>query len=188
MKLSWPPKASQREALPHWKIKLIPQAFWILYLLLTKSKVCTLSYWPHFSAPDNIPAIFIGNSTIEWVSKSQLLGMTIDEKLTWTPHVLELKTSFAKRLGLLIKKSRFLPRNVQWLMVLYCKDLAAIPTYFSPWKDFIVGLRDLFLICRKTWHLLMSYNGPNGQLCPFIINQTFLSVFMKLSLIGYLLY
>ena len=62
--------------------------------------------------PVNIPPIFIGNSTIEWVSKSRLLGMTIDEKLTWTQHMLELKKSFAKKLGLL-KKSRFLPRNVR---------------------------------------------------------------------------
>ena len=50
-------------------------------------------------------------------------------------------------------------------MVLYYGDRAAIPTYFSPWKDFAAGLRDLFLICRKTWHLLMSYNGPNGRPC-----------------------
>ena len=62
--------------------------------------------------PVNIPPIFIGNSTIEWVSKSRLLGMTVDEKLTWTQHMLELKKSFAKKLGLL-KKSRFLPRNVR---------------------------------------------------------------------------
>ena len=61
--------------------------------------------------PVNIPPIFIGNSTIEWVSKSRLLGMTVDEKLTWTQHMLELKKSFAKKLGLL-KKSRFLPRSV----------------------------------------------------------------------------
>ena len=46
--------------------------------------------------PVNIPLIFIGNSTIEWISKSRLLGMTVDEKLTWTQHMLELKKSFAK--------------------------------------------------------------------------------------------
>ena len=30
-------------------------------------------------------------------------------------------------------------------MVLYYGDLAVIPTYFSPWKDFTAGLRDLSL-------------------------------------------
>ena len=59
---------------------------------------------------------------------------------------------------------------LQWTMVLYYGDLAVIPTYFSPWKDFTAGLRDLSFICRKTWHLLISYNGPNGRLCLFIIN------------------
>ena len=34
--------------------------------------------------PANIPPIFTGNSTIEWVSKSRLLGRNVDEKLTWT--------------------------------------------------------------------------------------------------------
>ena len=52
--------------------------------------------------PINTSPIFVGNSTIEWVSKLRLLGMTVDEKLTWTPHMLELKKSFAKKLGLLI--------------------------------------------------------------------------------------
>ena len=64
------------------------------------------------SPPVNIPPIFTGNSTIEWVSTSRLLGITVNEKLTWTPHVLKLKKSFAKKLGLL-KKSRFLPRSVR---------------------------------------------------------------------------
>ena len=53
--------------------------------------------------PVNIPPIFVENSTIEWVSTSRLLGITGNEKLTWTPHMLELKKSFAKKLGLLKK-------------------------------------------------------------------------------------
>ena len=52
--------------------------------------------------------------------------MTVDEKLTWTPHMLELKKSFAKKLGLL-KKSRFLPRNVR--QDLYFKIILPSVTY-----------------------------------------------------------
>ena len=76
--------------------------------------------------------------------------------------MLELKRSFAKKLGLL-KKSRFLRRSFR--RDLYFKVtlpsvtyglkligvLAAPPTYFNPWKGSIAGLRDLFLICPKTW-------------------------------------
>ena len=76
--------------------------------------------------PVNIPPILIGNSTIEWVSKSRLLGMTVDEKLTWTQHMLELKKSFAKKLGLL-KKARFLPNNVR--QDLYFKIILPSVTY-----------------------------------------------------------
>jgi len=49
-------------------------------------------------------------------------------------------------------------------MVLYYEDHAATTTYFSPWKDLTAGLRGLFLTCRKTWPLLMFYNGPNPTL------------------------
>ena len=59
-------------------------------------------------------------------------------------------------------------------MVLYYGDLAATPTYFSPWKDFTAGLRGLFLICRKTWPLLMSYNGPNGPLSIYYKSAIFI--------------
>ena len=52
--------------------------------------------------------------------------MTVDEKLTWTLHMLELKNTFAKKLGLL-KKSRFLPRNVR--QDLYFKVILPSVTY-----------------------------------------------------------
>ena len=52
--------------------------------------------------------------------------MTVDEKLTWTQHMLELKKSFTKKLGL-IKKSRFLPRSVR--LDLYFKIILPSVTY-----------------------------------------------------------
>ena len=66
------------------------------------------------SPPDHIPSIFIGSSVNKWVTKSRLLGVTVDEKLTWLPHLLELKKvlPIAKKLDLL-KRSRFLPRSVR---------------------------------------------------------------------------
>ena len=58
-----------------------------------------------------IPSVSIGGSLITWVERSRLLGVTVDNKLTWSPHLLEVKKSFANKLNLL-KKSRFLPRSV----------------------------------------------------------------------------
>ena len=51
------------------------------------------------------------------------------------------------------------------------------------------ALRDLFLICLKTWRLLnwlKSYNRLNRQPSLFIINLRFLFVFLKLAMIDYL--
>ena len=45
--------------------------------------------------------IFVGGHTIKWVIKTRLLGMTIDHKLSWVPHTLELKKSFVNKLCLL---------------------------------------------------------------------------------------
>ena len=53
--------------------------------------------------------IRIGTYAIVWVNKSRLLGITVDDKLSWVPHVLDLKKSVAKNLDL-IRRSRFLTR------------------------------------------------------------------------------
>ena len=44
-------------------------------------------------------------------NKSHLLGTSVDDKLTWAPHMLDLKKGFARKLDL-IKRSRFLPKEV----------------------------------------------------------------------------
>ena len=51
------------------------------------------------------------NEYRRWVTKTRLLGMTVDHKLTWAPHALDIKKSFATKLDLL-KRSRFLPTKV----------------------------------------------------------------------------
>lgn len=58
-----------------------------------------------------IAPAFIGGSNLRWVTKTRLLGMTVDHKLTWAPHALDIKKSFVTKLDLL-KRSRFLPTKV----------------------------------------------------------------------------
>ena len=55
--------------------------------------------------------LLLGDSALRYVAKTRLLGMTVDDNLTWVPHVLDLKKSFARKLELL-KRSRFLPEDV----------------------------------------------------------------------------
>ena len=59
----------------------------------------------------SVAPIHIGIVAIEWVNKSCLLGTTVDDKLPWVPHMLDLKKSFAKKRDL-IRTARFLPKNV----------------------------------------------------------------------------
>ena len=146
--------------------------------------------------PANIPPIFIGNSTVEWVSKSRLLGMTVDEKLTWTPHMLELKKSFAKKLGLL-KKSRFLPRNV--CQDLYFKVILPSVTYgLILWGsccnfDLFQSLERLHCrAARLIFNLLKDMASVDvlqraqWPTLSIYYKSAILSVFIKLFTIGYL--
>ena len=62
-------------------------------------------------------AIRMGTDIIEWVNKSRLLGINVDDKLTCVPHMPDLKKSFAKKLDL-IRRSGFSPKEV--LINFYC--------------------------------------------------------------------
>ena len=58
-----------------------------------------------------LPPILLGSSVLNYVTKSRLLGVIVDDKLSWIPHMLKLKKNFSNKLDLL-KRSRFLPRKV----------------------------------------------------------------------------
>ena len=73
-----------------------------------------------------VAPIYIGSDAIEWVKKSRLLGITVDDKLSWVPHMLDLKTTLAKKLDL-IRRSRFLPKDV--LINFYFKVIFPSVTY-----------------------------------------------------------
>ena len=46
-------------------------------------------------------SIRMGTDIIEWVNKFRLSGMTVDDTVTWIPHMLDLQKSFAKKLDLI---------------------------------------------------------------------------------------
>jgi len=85
-----------------------------------------------FIGPCN--ALTLGQYTIKWVSHSRLLGITIDDRLTWSNHINEVKKSFANKLNLL-KRSRFLPTSMS--LDLYHKVILPAVTYAMPvWGSF----------------------------------------------------
>ena len=58
-----------------------------------------------------IALMFLGDSCIKWVTKARVLGLTVDHKLTWDAHLMDVKKNFVSKLDLL-KRSRFLPKSV----------------------------------------------------------------------------
>ena len=65
-----------------------------------------------------LPPVIVGKSTIKWVTQTRLLGVTLDNKLSWSAHILEVRKSFVKKLNLL-KRSIFMPSDL--LLTFYSK-------------------------------------------------------------------
>ena len=57
------------------------------------------------------PPVTVGGCLVKLVNKSRPLGVTVDDRLTWSPHLSEVKKSFTNKLNLL-RKSKFLPKSV----------------------------------------------------------------------------
>ena len=55
-----------------------------------------------------IQALCLGNNIIEWTTSERLLGVQVDDKLSWSDHAANVAKSFASKLSLL-RHMRFLP-------------------------------------------------------------------------------
>ena len=88
-----------------------------------KSEVMLLSRQHTIGPP---APVFLGEQTIKWVKKTKLLGMVIDENLSWNEHISELKLNYVNKLNL-VKTSRFLSTSV--LLDLYFKVILPSITY-----------------------------------------------------------
>ena len=63
------------------------------------------------------PRLKINSETIEKVSEFNFLGLTIDEHLSWKPHVLKISNKISRTLGIMCRLKNFLPTHV--LRILY---------------------------------------------------------------------
>ena len=81
-----------------------------------------------FTGPLNV--LTLRNHTIKWLTDARLLGVTVDNKLTWSQHIFEVKKSFVNKLNLL-KRSSFLPRNI--LLDLYFNPRTYKHINTPPW-------------------------------------------------------
>ena len=100
--------------------------WYVLYRLIPhpQKREVMLIYKTH--AMGSVTPIHIGTDAIEWVNKSNLLGITVHDKLSWVPHTLDLKKTFAKKQDV-IRRSRFLLKDV--LISFYFKVILLSVTY-----------------------------------------------------------
>ena len=118
--------------------------------------------WGSFTGP--LKALTLCNHTIKWVNYARLLDVTIDNKLTWSQHIFEVKKNFVNKLNLL-KRSSFLPRNV--LPDVYFKIILPSVSYALPiWgsltnKDGFLALESLH--CRAAKLIYAALDMPTVE-------------------------
>jgi len=61
---------------------------------------------------DFIPELNIGNVTLERVNNFNFLGLTINENMSWKPHVNTLCNKISKYVGILNRLKRYLPNYI----------------------------------------------------------------------------
>ena len=73
-----------------------------------KCKAMIMQRKSTFTGP--IQALCLGNNIIKWTTSERLLGVQVDNKLSWPDHAANVAKSFASKLSLL-RRTRFLTRK-----------------------------------------------------------------------------
>ena len=68
--------------------------------------------------PDNVLALTINNVALPRVAATKLLGIIIDDKLSWKPHIQSVKSKLSSVLSIIYKASKLI--NTTWMYALYC--------------------------------------------------------------------
>ena len=64
-----------------------------------------------------IPSLKIGGKSIERVKNFNFLGLTINEKMSWKPHINKISNKVSKYVGVLNRLKRYLPGHI--LKIIY---------------------------------------------------------------------
>ena len=63
-----------------------------------------------------IPNLKINSEPIERVTEFNFLGLTIDEQLSWSPHIQKIYNKISRTLGIMNRLKQFLPENILCLI------------------------------------------------------------------------
>ena len=61
-------------------------------------------------------SVSVGEDRIEWVRHTRLLGVTIDDRLSWSHYLTDVKKNFVHKLNLL-KRSSFCAEKHYWTCI-----------------------------------------------------------------------
>ena len=97
---------------------------------------------------DNV-CIAMNNSIITRVRATKVLGVIIDEKLTWKDHISLVRSKFAKTVGILYRVRHLL--NLSALFILYCSLFLPYLTYCAEiWGNtFKSNIQCIFILQKK---------------------------------------
>ena len=125
---------------------------------------------------DNMSAIKIDNTIIEWVANTQLLGIAINESLTWSDHIKKVCNKVNKSINIIYRFRKILPSRI--LINLYFAIVHPHFVYCNiVWASLhSTVLQNLFMKQKKAMCLITNSPG-NSHSAPIFAKLNILSLF-----------
>ena len=99
--------------------------------------------------PLKLPVLMIGNNNIQRKSSMKLLGVLLDEQISWNDHVRTVKNKITKNIGLLHRVSEFL--NEDSLKTVYLSYINSYLNYTNiAWASYVCNEIEKSLFETKT--------------------------------------
>ena len=106
--------------------------------------------------PDNELALKINNVVLPRVAATKFLGIIIDDKLSWKPHIQSVKSKLSSVLSIMYKASKLI--NTTGMYTLYCSLLHPYLSYCNEiWGNtYTSNVKCLFTLQKKAIRLICN--------------------------------
>ena len=159
-----------------------------LSLSASKTKYMIFNHYQR-NITNIIPTLKINSESIERVTEFNFLGLTIDEHLSWKPHIQKISNKIARTLGIMCRLKNFLPTHV--LRILYNSMILPNLQYsilswgFTPGRLDILQKRAVRIISNSKYNshtdpifkkmnlLLKLYYKYKNNILPLYVSHKF---------------
>ena len=106
--------------------------------------------------PDNELALRINNVVLPRVAATKFLGIIIDDKLSWKPHIQSVKSKLSSVLSIMYKASKLI--NTTGMYTLYCSLFHPYLSYSNEiWVNtYTSNVKCLFTLQNKSIRLICN--------------------------------